>query len=155
MALSTNSNEAPLQLDPGSPFHAKFMRPHEIPSIRSPFLLQIIVSVLLITGIFLFAILIAYTTVLQQRMEVEKRTTPSSKVVIPPGTKKGASAGCVISGCNGEVCVEKGTEFASVCIYKEEFACYKEASCTKLPTGECGWLETESLTSCLATSQQK
>lgn len=139
----------PFQIDPTSSFNEKLSKPHEIPSIRSPFFLQILVSILLVVGIFLFALLIAYTTVLQQRFEEEKRSTPDAKLVLPTGTKKGASEGCVISGCNSELCIEKDSEMASICVYKEEFACYKEASCTRLSNGQCGWMETEELKSCL------
>lgn len=56
---------------------------------------------------------------------------------------------CVRSGCSGELCVPEGTEMASACIYKEEYACYADATCERQTNGECGWTQTAELTMCL------
>jgi hypothetical protein len=58
---------------------------------------------------------------------------------------------CIISGCNGEICAEES--MSSICVYKEEFACYTSATCEVQSNGECGWTQTTELTSCLSETQ--
>lgn len=62
-----------------------------------------------------------------------------------------AKGSCKISGCSGEICSDQ--EMVSACIYKDEFACYKSATCEKQNDGRCGWTETLSLTSCVANAK--
>lgn len=71
----------------------------------------------------------------------------------PPICKKEAARtsppkqiGCVISGCNSEICADK--QMNSICIYREEFACYKKAVCELQTDGNCGWTQTEGSKSC-------
>ena len=56
---------------------------------------------------------------------------------------------CVKSGCSGIICVEQGNEVMSICDFKPEYACYKEARCERQPSGQCGWTETPELQSCI------
>ncbi|HYE59771.1 MAG TPA: Gmad2 immunoglobulin-like domain-containing protein [Candidatus Kapabacteria bacterium] len=65
-----------------------------------------------------------------------------------PGTP---TAECRPSGCSGEVCSDE--DVVSNCIYKEEFACYKNARCERQANGRCGWTETDELTACLTSKQ--
>jgi hypothetical protein len=59
---------------------------------------------------------------------------------------------CYVGGCSGQICSdEEGA--ASTCIYREEYACYKKATCERQATGECGWTETPELSVCLAKSR--
>lgn len=59
--------------------------------------------------------------------------------------------GCVVGGCSSELCVEESEgEIASICIYKDEYACYKNAKCERQAGGKCGWTETQELQACLA-----
>ncbi len=37
----------------------------------------------------------------------------------------------------------------STCEYREEYGCYKSATCERQDSGKCGWTETEELNSCL------
>lgn len=60
------------------------------------------------------------------------------------------ASNCVVGGCSGELCVEKnGEDVMSTCMYKEEFACYKKATCEIQQNGICGWTDTPELASCL------
>lgn len=63
-----------------------------------------------------------------------------------------ASDGCVISGCNGELCAD--VERSSICLYRPEFICYKTASCERQKDGKCGWTQTAELTACLQNRSQ-
>ena len=56
---------------------------------------------------------------------------------------------CVRSGCGGELCVEPGSELASICIARPEHACYANATCERQPDGRCGWTMTRELAACL------
>jgi hypothetical protein len=80
-----------------------------------------------------------------------KTNLPSPTTNLKP-TKKPTSAkgGCIIGGCNGEICSD--TNMASPCIYKPEFECYKNAQCEKQDNGNCGWTPTAELTACLGAS---
>lgn len=70
------------------------------------------------------------------------------KEVVKPPTKPIASGGCFAGGCSGEICTDQ-KDIASICIYKEEFACYKAAVCERQSGGQCGWTMTPELASCL------
>lgn len=58
---------------------------------------------------------------------------------------------CVISGCSGEICADE--ERISTCIYKPEFACYKQATCELQADNRCGWTQTPELKACLTKNQ--
>lgn len=59
--------------------------------------------------------------------------------------------GCRISGCNLEICqATKAEPIASVCLWKEEYNCYKTAKCEVQTDGQCGWTQTTELRNCLA-----
>lgn len=80
-----------------------------------------------------------------------KTNLPSPTTNLKP-TKRPTSAknGCIVGGCNGEICSD--TDMASPCIYKPEFECYKNAQCEIQEDGECGWTLTSELTACLGAS---
>ena len=60
---------------------------------------------------------------------------------------------CVVSGCNGELCVsDRDEKQMSLCVYKKEFACYKSAKCERQANNKCGWTMTKELKSCLNSS---
>jgi len=59
---------------------------------------------------------------------------------------------CVVGGCSGELCVDATLGgVASICIYREEYMCYKTAKCERQDNGQCGWTQTDELASCLAS----
>lgn len=70
-----------------------------------------------------------------------------------PSPSKGK---CVVGGCSGELCVDASLGgVASICIYREEFMCYKSAACEKQADGRCGWTQTEDLKSCIAAKRSE
>lgn len=56
---------------------------------------------------------------------------------------------CVVGGCSGQLCIEDGSGGISTCEYREEYACYKKASCGRQADGQCGWTMTPELKQCL------
>lgn len=61
---------------------------------------------------------------------------------------------CVRGGCSSELCLsekEASQGGASVCWYKEEFACYASARCEQQSNGTCGWTQTSELKQCIAS----
>ncbi|HTM67858.1 MAG TPA: Gmad2 immunoglobulin-like domain-containing protein [Candidatus Binatia bacterium] len=60
----------------------------------------------------------------------------------------GGTAACRRTGCSGELCAEEET--MSSCVFRPEYACYKDAVCERQATGKCGWTQTDSLSRCLA-----
>jgi len=64
---------------------------------------------------------------------------------------------CKIGGCSGELCGEASfiASVVSPCLYKEEYACYKEfGRCERQTTGKCGWTQTEELVNCIRRYQK-
>ncbi|HVJ92368.1 MAG TPA: hypothetical protein VM580_21355 [Labilithrix sp.] len=55
---------------------------------------------------------------------------------------------CKRTGCSGHVCADH--DVVTTCIYKPEYACYQEATCERQADGQCGFTQTDELTSCLA-----
>lgn len=68
----------------------------------------------------------------------------------PTPTPIPSTSGCKIRGCSGELCLDESAEdIASICIYKDEYACYKYAVCEKQAGGSCAWTQTPEYQSCL------
>ena len=63
-------------------------------------------------------------------------------------TDKTPSGECFVGGCSGEICSDKN-DAVSICVWREEYACYKNAKCERQPSGECSWTQTPELASCL------
>lgn len=55
---------------------------------------------------------------------------------------------CYVGGCSSEICSDK-PDVMSNCMYREEYACYKNAVCERQATGKCGWTNNTSLQMCL------
>ncbi len=55
---------------------------------------------------------------------------------------------CVVSGCNGELCIEKGAQLSSSCEYKNYYVCYNSTVCERQANGECGFTETPDFIEC-------
>jgi hypothetical protein len=60
---------------------------------------------------------------------------------------------CFASGCSGQVCSDEMV--VSTCMYRPEYACYKQAKCERQATGECGWTPTPAFNACLANPPQE
>lgn len=58
---------------------------------------------------------------------------------------------CKVTGCSGQVCSDE--DVITDCAWREEYACYKDATCERQSNGECGWTETESLKACLKATE--
>lgn len=57
---------------------------------------------------------------------------------------------CYVGGCSSQLCTSE-PDIVSDCMYREEYACYQEASCEVQASGECGWTENEELLLCLSS----
>ncbi|MGE0790805.1 MAG: Kazal-type serine protease inhibitor domain-containing protein [Sandaracinaceae bacterium] len=57
---------------------------------------------------------------------------------------------CRIAGCSGELCVDDSHSGISICTWREEYACYRGATCETQADGSCGWTSTPELDACLA-----
>ena len=77
----------------------------------------------------------------------EQCKTPDGRTFIR-NTSQGQ---CYISGCSGQVCSDQ-KNIITTCEYKEEYACYKAATCERQADGQCGWTETIELKACLKVS---
>lgn len=64
------------------------------------------------------------------------------------GTSAGGGGACYAGGCSGQLCTDQ-PDAASTCEWREEYACYKGASCERQSDGQCGWTKTPELEACL------
>ena len=55
---------------------------------------------------------------------------------------------CYRGGCSGELCSDQPGAI-STCIWREEFACYQDATCERQSNGDCGFTQTPELIACL------
>lgn len=78
------------------------------------------------------------------KVEGKAETPTTPKPTPEPVAKK-----CYVGGCSGQICSDEPGAM-STCEYREEYACYKSATCGVQANGECGWTETAELTACLA-----
>ncbi len=60
---------------------------------------------------------------------------------------------CFVGGCSSELCTDD-PNVISPCIFRPEFACYRDATCERQKSGACGWTETEELLQCLDQNQR-
>lgn len=69
-----------------------------------------------------------------------------------PPAEPTPTAGCVAGGCSGTVCQDADAEpVMTTCEWRDEYACYREATCERQADGACGWTQSEALTACLAS----
>lgn len=64
-----------------------------------------------------------------------------------PNDPQGGS--CVVGGCSNQLCTEGPQSAGSTCEWREEYACYRDATCERQSDGKCGWTQTPELTACL------
>lgn len=116
---------------------------------------------LIITGGFLFLILLVVFWRMQF-LDQEGFVIENKKILTQEERKEEEKKEdreqkqCVVSGCSGELCVEPTSSeegFASICVWEEEYECYREAVCERQKDGECGWTQTESLQQCLENKE--
>ncbi len=65
----------------------------------------------------------------------------------PVATGGEVLSSCRPTGCSGEVCSDEPV--VSTCVYRAEYACYKNANCARQSNGKCGWTQTAALLQCL------
>lgn len=63
----------------------------------------------------------------------------------PPVTK----GQCRPGGCSGQLCTDE-PDLVTTCEWREEYACYQNATCERQPSGECGWTQSPELKQCLS-----
>lgn len=69
---------------------------------------------------------------------------------IPVVTEPAERGACVVAGCSSQLCVDENQgPLYSTCEWREEYACYKGATCERQSNGSCGWTMDDRLTSCL------
>lgn len=68
--------------------------------------------------------------------------------VLACGHSHDGDSPCVVTGCSSHVCAED--HVATTCEWREEYACYRDATCERQANGACGWTETDELLECLA-----
>ena len=90
---------------------------------------------------------IATSTVATTTIDIKTPPKPKPAAPAPVVTKK-----CYIGGCSGQICSDQ-EGMVSNCMYREEYACYKTATCEVQKTGECGWTETDELKACLVNAE--
>lgn len=74
---------------------------------------------------------------------------PPPQESAPPKEKPRAQK-CVVGGCSGELCQSADkSPLASICIYTEKYACYKQARCEIQTNGKCGWTKTPEFNACV------
>ena len=64
-----------------------------------------------------------------------------------PHVRTGGS--CIISGCSAEVCSDQAV--VTPCIWRDAYACFRDARCERQSDGACGWTQTSELVACLAS----
>jgi hypothetical protein len=71
-------------------------------------------------------------------------TTPSP---MPPV----AIGECVVGGCSNQLCLDAALAdgMMSTCEWREEYSCYRSATCERQADGACGWTATSELSACL------
>ncbi|MFQ5751274.1 MAG: hypothetical protein ACE5HI_04690 [bacterium] len=112
------------------------------------------IVILLVSAVILIGVLVVFywdgfsdTNQAQEADEAEKIIS----VPLPPGEggKRLPEGICRPTGCSGEICADKDMPVFSICLWKPEYACYRDAKCERQPDGECGWTKTLDLLSCL------
>jgi hypothetical protein len=58
---------------------------------------------------------------------------------------------CFKGGCSGQLCADQ--PLGSTCEWRAEYACYRNATCERQGSGQCGWTQTPSLVACLAAAR--
>ena len=57
---------------------------------------------------------------------------------------------CHVGGCSSELCSDKDN-MSSPCVFRPEYACYRQGVCEPQRNGECGWTQSRELTECVTS----
>lgn len=74
--------------------------------------------------------------------------TPPPPPPPPVATAPTANGGCYVGGCSAQLCTDQPGAMSD-CQYRSEYACYREATCKRQESGQCGWTMDSELRSCL------
>ena len=55
---------------------------------------------------------------------------------------------CFVGGCSSQLCSDRD-DLVSTCEWRDEYACYRTATCERQADGACGWTQTPALLACL------
>jgi hypothetical protein len=57
---------------------------------------------------------------------------------------------CIVSGCSNTICADvvEGPQITT-CEWRDEYACYQNATCERQGNGDCAWTQTDALKACL------
>lgn len=73
-----------------------------------------------------------------------------SSLAAPKSLDAPPTSECRVTGCGNELCVDADyVPLESNCSYKDRFSCYAQASCALQPDGECGFIISPEVQSCL------
>ena len=61
---------------------------------------------------------------------------------------------CYVGGCSSQVCSDQ-EGVVTTCEWREEYACYQDATCERQADGQCGWTQDEELTQCLGGGMEE
>jgi hypothetical protein len=125
------------------------------PPRLSGFFIFLLSSVILISSIIIVYFKPFTSPTPQQKTSPTSypRLTSSPSPGSPLKTKIGP--GCKTGGCSSEMCLDASSpDRASICIYRNEYACVKYSVCEKQPNGKCGWTQTPGYLSCLKNLSQ-
>lgn len=65
----------------------------------------------------------------------------------------GDEGACEIGGCSSHLCVDPTLgPIATTCEFREEYVCFRTATCERQENGLCGWTATEALDTCLTNA---
>ncbi len=83
--------------------------------------------------------------------ELPPVTQPDTPTPTPAPTPTPIAKECFKGGCSGQLCTDS-PDMVSTCEWRDEYACYQNATCERQPTGKCGWTMTDTLNQCLNTA---
>ena len=63
-------------------------------------------------------------------------------------TDEAVAKQCYVGGCSSQLCTDQPGAI-STCEWREEYACYRDATCEVQADGNCGWTPTAELQACL------
>jgi eight-cysteine-cluster-containing protein len=64
------------------------------------------------------------------------------------------SKDCVVGGCSNQLCTDAANgPVISTCEWREEYGCYRDATCARQSNGQCGWTQTPELMQCVGNGR--
>lgn len=73
------------------------------------------------------------------------------EITLSPKPTSISRNGCIVWGCNGELCIDKDSERRdTICLYHPRYECFRTATCERQTDGHCAWTQTAELKNCLS-----